>query len=462
MSCEEKSVVLELLTLKKPTALDELINKVAKPKGAIPNFGLPRWKTMPLESKIPMIPGPEGSYHFTRNKLGKKLWISSADAEFNLSDPYNYDAEWTYEPLHDEHLARYFSQPTNLRRMIKLGLVTKELDAKCSVKEYNIYRKYLKKLYNDSIKLKIKQKTLMDSEKRALDLAEKLAEKDIEKLLVQEKKLEATNRLLEQKRQEEGSKLQRQKDKQLKMDQQLKDIEAARVEANKLKIQRAWEQAQILRQKREAAAYIERQKKVKTIRQWRDSEYQRKIFKAKRELQEKKEKRNSIEKKWQLRQEMQERQVEREQFLLQCSHEKRIMNIKAYNAKIDEERTRMQQLIEECKMFNKCYRNRHVPVQRNGTCCIQPTPKQKHHKSDPRNSCSAKSYPIHKGRRAKSILKTKKHKKVKQKPKKPKVELMPEPEPVDTRQLTETTLFTKQLPTIEDNCKCAEVKAEWL
>lgn len=164
-------------------ALDELIDTVPKPRGAIPNFGLPRWKVMPLESKIPMIPGPEGSYDFTRNKLGKKLWIGSADAEFNLTDPYNYEAEWSYDPLHDEHLARYFSKSVNIRRMMKLGYITKNLDAKCSVKDYNMYRKYLKTLFNDSIKLLMRQKASADIEKRALYLSEKRAEKDTERYI---------------------------------------------------------------------------------------------------------------------------------------------------------------------------------------------------------------------------------------------------------------------------------------
>lgn len=152
-----------------------------KPKGAVPNFGLPKWKNMPLESKIPLIPGPEGSYHFTRNKVGKKLWVGSADAEFNLNDPYNHETEWKYEPLHDEHLARFFSQPANVKRMINLGFITKNLDAKCSIKDYNMYRKYLKKLYNDSINLEIRKRVLRDFERRDLFLAEKFAERDVER-----------------------------------------------------------------------------------------------------------------------------------------------------------------------------------------------------------------------------------------------------------------------------------------
>lgn len=107
--------------------------------------------------------------------------------------------------------------------------------------------------------------------------------------------MEASNQMMEQNRREEEAKLERRRQKQIKIEQRLKDIELNKIEAKKLRIQRAWEKSEVLKQKREMAAYKERQKIVKTIKMWRDNEYQRKTAKAKRELQEMEEKRNAIE-----------------------------------------------------------------------------------------------------------------------------------------------------------------------
>ncbi|XP_046753533.1 fibrous sheath-interacting protein 2 [Diprion similis] len=466
MSCRDKSVVLELMALKKPTALDELINSVPKPKGATPNFGLPRWKVMPLESKIPMIPGPKGSYHFTRNKIGKKLWVGSVDAQFDLSDPYNYEAEWIYDPLHDEHLKRFFSRPINISRMMKLGLVTKKLDAKCSVKDYNMYRKYLKKLYNDSINLEIKHRASMDLERKTLYFTEKLAEKDVERIKARETRMEATSLLLEKNRLEEEEKMQKQKERQIKTEQRLKDLELRKMQDKKIRIQKAWEEAEILRRKREAAAYIERQKIVKTLKQWRDSEYQRKTARARRQLEEKQAKQMAVEEKWRLRQEMQRKQMEREKFLQRCSIEKRAINIKAYDAKVNRERARMQRMGEQYKMFIKCYASRHVAGQRDGTCCIKLRQKRKMNGKGDINSCSGKTYKYKNKKpdtEMKVHVKKKKQKKRKHKKKKRIVKPLSQPEPEEMCTGTETPfLCIQEQPVSKDKCECEKVKAEWL
>ncbi|XP_046430559.1 golgin subfamily A member 6-like protein 7 isoform X1 [Neodiprion fabricii] len=465
MSCRDKSVALELIALKKPTALDELINSIPKPKGATPNFGLPRWKVMPLESKIPMIPGPKGSYHFTRNKIGRKLWVGSADAQFDLSDPYNYEAEWIYDPLHDEHLKKFFLRPINIKRMMKIGLVTKKLDAKCSVKDYNMYRKYLKKLYNDSINLEIKHRASMDLERKTLYFTEKLAEKDVERMKAREKRMEATSLLLEKNRLEDEEKMQKQKERQIKIEQRLRDLKFKKIQDKKMRIQKAWEEAEILRRKHEAAAYIERQKIVKTLKRWRDSECQRKTARVKRKLQEKQAKQTAVEEKWRLRQEMQRKQIERENFLQHCSIEERAINIKAYDTKVDRERARMQRMGEQYKMFMKCYASRHVAGQRDGMCCIKRHRKHKMNGKGVINSCSGKTYK-HKNEKLNEEVKVhikKKQKKGKCNKKKRILEPSSEPEPEEICTGTKTPfLRINEQPVLKDKCECEKVKAEWL
>lgn len=128
-----------------------------------------------------MIPGPKGSYNFTRQKLGRKLWVGSSDAQFNLNDPYNYEMEMRYDALHDEHMSEFFSRPVNIQRLIELELVTEQLDAKCNLRDYNMYRKYLRKLQCDSINKEIKRRMELFDEKRDLKMSQALAEKELKR-----------------------------------------------------------------------------------------------------------------------------------------------------------------------------------------------------------------------------------------------------------------------------------------
>lgn len=136
---------------------------------------------MPLESKIPMVPGPEGAYNFARRKLGERLWISAPDAEFNLSDPYGYEIEWTYDSLHDKHLLPHFSKPNVIRHLLKAGFITKNLDAKCSLRDYNMYRRYLRRLHCDSIKKELNRITKQSIEEKAIQYAQHQAEKEVKR-----------------------------------------------------------------------------------------------------------------------------------------------------------------------------------------------------------------------------------------------------------------------------------------
>lgn len=128
-----------------------------------------------------MVPAPKGAYDFSRRKLGKKLWIGSSDAEFNLNDPCNYEMELPYEGFHDKYLTEFYKRPINIQRMIKLGFVTESLDAKCSLKDYNMYRKYLKKLHNDSVRKELRRKDELFIEMKVIKYAEEKAKRDMER-----------------------------------------------------------------------------------------------------------------------------------------------------------------------------------------------------------------------------------------------------------------------------------------
>lgn len=155
---------------------------MSKPKGAIPKFGLPKWKLMPLDSKLPTVPGPKDAYYFTCKKLGQQLYSGSKNVDFNLNDPYNYEINYyLYNSLHDKYLSDYFNKENNFKCLIERGFVKNNLDVVCTAKEYNMYRKYLKYLHSDAIKKEMDRRDEIRKDQLVLDRAEIQAKKDIER-----------------------------------------------------------------------------------------------------------------------------------------------------------------------------------------------------------------------------------------------------------------------------------------
>ncbi|CAD1473516.1 unnamed protein product, partial [Heterotrigona itama] len=350
-------------------ALDKLADSIPKPKGAVPNFGLPKWKVMPLESKIPMVPGPEGVYNFTRRKLGEELWISTPDAEFNLSDPYGYEIKWTYDSLHDKHLLSHFSKPNIIRHLIKSGFITKDLDAKCSLKDYNVYRQYLRTLHCDSIKKELNRITKRSIEERAILYAQEQAEKEVKKLKERERLMELRKSAIERSKMAEKMKLQRQKEKQKIIEERLHALAQRKKEAQQMQYIKSRQKAEIIQQKQIAAVNIQRQKIIQALLEWRKKERIRRKMMEMRLAHEQEEKHKIVKHKWEERLEFQKKQIEKEQLLLQCIEDQRKEFIDAYKEKINRETKRMKKLFEDVKMYIRCYLARHLPGSRERICC---------------------------------------------------------------------------------------------
>ncbi|EZA59043.1 Fibrous sheath-interacting protein [Ooceraea biroi] len=161
---------------------DRFVETVPKPERALLNFGLPKWKMMPLERKIPMIPGPKDAYNLTRCKVGEKLWATDGPRmDFDPSDPCCRETRFSYEALHDQHLLRFFSKPTYRRCLLRASLITKDMDVKCSLREYNAYRKYLRKMYANRIGKELRKRDRLSVERRALRYAEEQARNKAER-----------------------------------------------------------------------------------------------------------------------------------------------------------------------------------------------------------------------------------------------------------------------------------------
>ncbi|KAJ8664902.1 hypothetical protein QAD02_006564 [Eretmocerus hayati] len=203
--CRTKSATIDLLTHKKSAYLEKLKDSVPLPDGAIPTFGLPKWKHMPLEAKIPMVAGLR--YVLTRRKIGQKLRVDFVDSKrFDTSDPYNRDAPLAYEGLHDPHLQRFFNEAVHVRdAIIKNGLVTEDLDVTCNLREYNAYRSYLRMIHGKYIRKELENRDETLKERLMLELVQKMTEKKNDRLkkdeirdcLYKELQLKKEQRILE-------------------------------------------------------------------------------------------------------------------------------------------------------------------------------------------------------------------------------------------------------------------------
>ncbi|KAF7397633.1 hypothetical protein HZH68_008855 [Vespula germanica] len=378
---------IDIISLKKPTALDKVIESVPKPKGAIPNFGLPKWKVMPLESKIPMVPGPEGAYNFTRRKIGKKLWTSSSDAEFNLYDPYCHEIKFTYDSLHDEHLVPFFSKANNIKHLLKAGLITRNLEGKCSLKDYNIYRKYLRNLHIDSIKRELRERTRLSHEKQVLEYAEEQARNEVKKLEKRERLVEARKKIWKARKLQEEAKIRAQKEKAKILKERMKLLIITKHEEQMMRAAKAKARSESIKQKQKLAAEIEQQKKINTLVDWRKKEHIRKKAREARLKYIQEQKIMAIEEKWKLRHESQKKDIEKEQFLFDCINTQRAIFIKKYNEKIEKEQERMDELLRNMKIFVQCYMARRLPKGKERICCRNyyddQTPEEKSKKLTP-------------------------------------------------------------------------------
>lgn len=126
-----------------------------------------------------MILGSEDAYNLARQKVGKKLWMMCKNKKFNLSDPYCHETRFAYEPLHDEHLLDFFTKPVNLKHLLKAGLITDKLDVKCSLRDYNEYRRYLRKIYADRVNKELRRRNCLFVEIKALCFAKNQAHQEV-------------------------------------------------------------------------------------------------------------------------------------------------------------------------------------------------------------------------------------------------------------------------------------------
>lgn len=125
--------------------LSSSLGRATSATGVPPN-PLPIWEALPLDSKLPMIPGPKGATVLYTTNIGEQIHKSSEELDFDLTDPYSMLMSNYYKPLHDPHLKPHLTAPRMRRRLYRGGFVTSEGKVLCTLKEFNEYRQYLRKI----------------------------------------------------------------------------------------------------------------------------------------------------------------------------------------------------------------------------------------------------------------------------------------------------------------------------
>ncbi|XP_063221641.1 uncharacterized protein LOC134530596 [Bacillus rossius redtenbacheri] len=148
-----------LRCLRRPTRVSLLEARVPRPRGGVPERGLPLWYDTPLDRPLPLLLPTQDSVVFTRGKLGRKLRkaVPGHEQPFVLTDPLLRNVpSLGYEPLHDEDLRDHFSRGHVRAHLKKAGLITAEGDVLCSYKQFAQYRRYLGSLHRQAVAAEIR------------------------------------------------------------------------------------------------------------------------------------------------------------------------------------------------------------------------------------------------------------------------------------------------------------------
>lgn len=174
----------KLLNLRRPTPSSKFRDSIPRPKYRPVENALPLWETRELNEKIPMYHGygPHGPLILHRGFMGiNPLKDADLKLHFLLSDPYCHDTSYTYYPLHDPHLKHWMYTDHNRKFLYKQGLITKNMEVVCNLRDYNEYRRFLWRIQNDSSTRYFKHIEQQKLDQRKISVANLNHKKELEK-----------------------------------------------------------------------------------------------------------------------------------------------------------------------------------------------------------------------------------------------------------------------------------------
>ncbi|XP_071790337.1 uncharacterized protein [Asterias amurensis] len=139
------------LKVKEP---DGYLSVLAGGKSPISMPPIPAWMlNTPMYSKLPMIPAPKGKITLYTTGLGEKLYRSPSDLDFDPSAEglNSQGLNSQYRCLHDPHLKTHYNQSASFKDLVKKKFITPEGKVVCTLKEFNEYHQYLKRIHIEKL-----------------------------------------------------------------------------------------------------------------------------------------------------------------------------------------------------------------------------------------------------------------------------------------------------------------------
>lgn len=127
-----------------------LVRIIPEPKYELPEFFPPGYDSIPLNQKAPALRLPQNVKAHFRRRIGHALFKKKT-TQFDLTDPYMHNVTYEYNSLHDPGLRRHFERPSINQQLIQTGLLGKNGEVYCPLKDYNDYRRYLYDCHIDKV-----------------------------------------------------------------------------------------------------------------------------------------------------------------------------------------------------------------------------------------------------------------------------------------------------------------------
>lgn len=156
----------------------DIIREKNFPSG-VPINAIPGWEKVPLHLKLPMLQTPSNQSRiiFTRAKVGKNLFRKKGDFDATILD----EDKIMYNPLHDRHLRRFFSNRVMIRKLLKNDEITENLDVRCTLKEFNQFRSFIHKACLDIMTKRMKEAAEDQKNRSYLSHASRIAQLEDQK-----------------------------------------------------------------------------------------------------------------------------------------------------------------------------------------------------------------------------------------------------------------------------------------
>lgn len=160
-----------LLAIRRPTSVSKFRDSIPRPNYRPLKNYLPSWESRKFDEKIPMYHGytPSGPIVFHRGLMGKNPFEPETKLNFELNN--SYEISHRYNPLHDPHLKHWVNSPINRKFLLKQGLITEDKDVICSLTEYNEYRRFLLRVYNDTITRTLEIQNAENEDRKKIEIA---------------------------------------------------------------------------------------------------------------------------------------------------------------------------------------------------------------------------------------------------------------------------------------------------